>query len=199
MMKYIRGHYLFRIALATVSLNLVGIRDACASQDPRPFITRQGDQLMEGDQPFRFFGLCASTLNMTKEQILPDWSNRWPDEFEMRDNLDSLRRIGARATRVGIGLSIASEKDVGAHVHVQARRTYNEEGFVALDRMLALAREYDIRIIFPFIASQSFTNTRGVDEFAALSGKPKGSFWTDPRCGRISNTSCPSCSIAAIR
>jgi mannan endo-1,4-beta-mannosidase len=156
--------------------------DSAASgpqEDNRPFITRQGDQLMEGDQPYRFFGLCASTLNLTKEQILPDWSNRWPDEFEMRSNFESLRRLGARATRVGIGLSIASEKDPGAHVHVSARRTYNEDGFRALDRMLALAREYDIRIIFPIIASQSFKNTRGVDEFAALAGQPPGSFWTD--------------------
>lgn len=146
----------------------------------RPFITRQGDQLMEGDTPFRFFGLCASTLNMNKEQILPDWSNRWPDEFEMRSSLDHLRRLGARATRVGIGLSIASPKDPGAHVHVTARRTYNDEAFRALDRLLALAREYDVRIIFPFIASQSFKNTRGVDEFGALAGQPAGSFWTDP-------------------
>jgi mannan endo-1,4-beta-mannosidase len=168
------------LLLPVLSFSVFDANGADAGRDPRPFITRQGDQLMEGAQPFRFFGLCASTLNMTKEQLLPDWSNRWPDEFEMRDNLDSLRRIGARATRVGIGLSIASENDVGAHVHVQAHRTYNEEGFVALDLMLALAREYDIRIIFPFVASQSFTNTRGVDEFAALSGKPKGSFWTDP-------------------
>jgi mannan endo-1,4-beta-mannosidase len=144
-----------------------------------PIIQRSGDQLVEGTKPFRFLGMCSSTLNMTKEQILPDWSNRWPDEFEIRSVLDGMSRVGARATRVGIGFSIATPKDPTAKNHVTARRTYNEDAFKALDRAIALAHEYDIRIIFPLIASQSFTNTRGADEFAALSGKPQGTFWVD--------------------
>ena len=37
----------------------------------------------------------------------------------------------------------------------------------------------DLRLIIPVIASQSFNGIRGVDEFSALAGKPKGSFWTD--------------------
>ena len=45
--------------------------------------------------------------------------------------------------------------------------------------MIALAHEYDIRLIVPFIASQSFERIRGVDEFAELAGKPGGAFWTD--------------------
>lgn len=156
--------------------------DASLTLEPRsewPIVHRQGDQLFEGDKTFRFLGLCSSTLNTTKEQILPDWSNRWPDEFEIRSILDGLSRVGARATRVGIGLTVASPLDPKAHNHIRARRTYNEDAFRAMDRAIALAHEYDVRIIFPLIASQSFTNTRGVDEFAALSGKPMGSFWSD--------------------
>jgi mannan endo-1,4-beta-mannosidase len=144
-----------------------------------PIIQRQGDQLMEANKPFRFISLCTSTLNTTKEQILPDWSNRWPNEFEIRSIFESVQRVGGRATRTGIGFTIASPQDPGAHVHITARRTYNEQAFIAMDRVIALAHEYDVRIILPFIASQSFTNTRGIDEFTALSGKPKGSFWTD--------------------
>lgn len=64
-------------------------------------------------------------------------------------------------------------------VHIPARRTYNEDTFRCLDRVIALGQEYDIRLIIPFIASQSFGGIRGVDEFAALAGKPIGSFWTD--------------------
>jgi hypothetical protein len=45
--------------------------------------------------------------------------------------------------------------------------------------VIALAHEYDIRLIVPFIASQSFERVRGVDEFAELAGKPGGAFWTD--------------------
>lgn len=79
-----------------------------------PIVTRSGDQLVEGDRPFRFLGLCSSALNTTKDQILPDWSNRWPNEYEIRSTLDGMSRIGARATRVGIGLTIASPQDSGA-------------------------------------------------------------------------------------
>jgi mannan endo-1,4-beta-mannosidase len=142
-----------------------------------PVIQRRGDQLFEGDKVFRFFGLCASTSNMTKEQILPDWSNRWPDAYEIEDVFDGLDRLGAKVTRVGIGLSMYSAKDRHPHVHVQARRTYNEDAFKALDRVLDTARRHGIRVIFPFIASQTFPNTRGVDEFAAMSGR--SNFWSD--------------------
>jgi hypothetical protein len=45
--------------------------------------------------------------------------------------------------------------------------------------VIARCHEYDVRLIIPLIASQSFANVRGVDEFSAMSGKPRGSFWTD--------------------
>jgi hypothetical protein len=64
-------------------------------------------------------------------------------------------------------------------VYISGRRTYNEEAFRCMDRVIALAHDYDIRLIIPFIASQSFERTRGVDEFANLAGKPGIAFWTD--------------------
>jgi mannan endo-1,4-beta-mannosidase len=143
-----------------------------------PIITRKGDQLMENDKVFRFFGFAAPNIQQNESQIRKDRSNRFPDEFEIRDLLDGLRRVGSRATRT-FSLSVYSPDDNGMPVYIPARRTYNEEAFKCLDRVIALCHEYDIRLIIPFIASQSFGGIRGVDEFSALSGKPKGSFWTD--------------------
>ena len=143
-----------------------------------PIITRRGDQLYEGNRPFRFFGLDAPNLSFNESQIRADRSNRFTDEFEIRDTLGGLQREGARATRL-FTLTVYSPLDHGIATHITGRRSYNEEAFRGLDRVIALAHEYDVRLIIPFIASQSFERIRGVDEFAELAGKPGGAFWTD--------------------
>lgn len=144
-----------------------------------PIITRKGDKLYEGDSVFRFMSLAAPNIQQNESQIRPDRSNRFPDEFEIRDILGALQRLGGRATRT-FSLSVASPADSGMPVYISGHRQYNEEAFRSLDLLLALCPEYDVRVIIPFIASQSFGGIRGVDEFSALAGKPKGAFWTDP-------------------
>ena len=143
-----------------------------------PIITRKGDQLMEGSSVFRFFGLCAPNIQQNESQIRVDRANRFPDEYEIRDILEGLRRVGSRATRT-FALSVYSPDDKGMPVYISGHRQYNEEAFRCLDRVIALCHEYDIRLIIPFIASQTFAGIRGVDEFSAIAGKPKGAFWTD--------------------
>ncbi|MBN2279594.1 MAG: cellulase family glycosylhydrolase [Candidatus Marinimicrobia bacterium] len=144
-----------------------------------PIITRKGDQLYEGDKVFRFMGLAAPNIQQNESQIRKDRTNRFPDEYEIRDILEALNRLGSRATRP-FSLSVYSPDDDNMPVYIPARRTYNEDAFQCLDRIIALGHEYDVRLIIPFIASQSFGGIRGVDEFAALAGKAEtGAFWTD--------------------
>lgn len=143
-----------------------------------PIIVRHGDRLYEGERPFRFFGLAAPNIQQNETQISPDNSNRFPDEYEIRDILGGLKSMGGRVTRT-FSLSVFHQDDKGIPVYISARHTYNEEAFKCLDLVIALCHEYDVRLIIPFIASQSFRGIRGVDEFAALSGKPGSSFWTD--------------------
>jgi hypothetical protein len=146
-----------------------------------PIITRKGDALYEGATPFRFFGIAAPNLHQNENQLLPDYSNRWPSEYEIRDTLEAMRYLGARATRT-FSLSVYSpDDDPKLPVYITGRRQYNEEALRTLDLVLALAHEYDIRLIIPLIASQHFGGWHGVDEFAALAGKPplQGVFWTD--------------------
>jgi len=141
-------------------------------------VTRQGDKLMDGNKEFRFMGLAAPNIQQNESQIRVDRTNRFPDEYEIRDILDGIQRIGGLATRT-FSLSVYSPDDKEMPVYITAKRTYNEEAFQCLDRVIALSHEYNVRLIIPFIASQSFGGIRGVDEFSTLSGKPKGSFWTD--------------------
>ena len=163
------------------SLNVLA-NDKCSSDSNDkdwPIIVRKGDKLYEGDKVFRFLSFAVPNIQQNESQIRTDRTNRFPDEYEVRDILDALQRLGGRATRT-FSLSILSPEDDNMPVYVQGKRDYNEEAFQCLDRILAYAPEYDVRIIIPFIASQRFGVIRGVDEFAALSGKAEvGAFWTD--------------------
>jgi len=143
-----------------------------------PIITRKGDQVYEGDKIFRFMSLAAPNIQQNESQIRIDRTNRFPDEFEIRDILDGLQRVGGRATRT-FSLSLFSPDDKNMPVYISGHRIYNEEAFQCLDRVIALCHEYDVRLIIPFIASQTFGGIRGVDEFSVMAGKPKGSFWYD--------------------
>jgi hypothetical protein len=149
-----------------------------AAADNWPIISRRGDALYEGDKPFRFFGLAAPNIQAHESQIWADFGNRFPDDYETRDMLDSFHRLGGRVTRT-FALAVASPDDKGMPAYITGRRQYNEEAFRCLDLVIARCHEYDVRLIIPFIASQSFGFVRGVDEFSTLSGKEKGSFWYD--------------------
>lgn len=163
-----------------------------------PIIQRKGDALYEGAKPFRFFGLAAPNLQQNESQFLPGATNRFPDEYEIRDVLGGLQRVGARATRI-FTLSVISPKDHGLPVYITGHRQYNEDAFRCLDQILALCHEYDIRIIIPIIASQSFGGIRGIDEFAALTGKNGTNFWTDEESKQTTATWWISSSTAATR
>ena len=166
------------LLLSLVATAVLG-GNATASVDTNwPIIQRKGDALYEGAKPFRSFGLAAPDLHQNESQFLPGNSNRFPDEYEIRDTLGGLKREGARATRI-FTLAVYSPKDHGLPVYISGHRQYNEDAFRCLDQVLALCHEYDIRIIIPLIASQSFGGIRGIDEFAALAGKNGTNFWTD--------------------
>jgi mannan endo-1,4-beta-mannosidase len=176
-LKYGSIHRFF-ICLLTIAFINTNLTAQQSGNDSWPIITRRGDQLYEGEKIFRFFGLAAPNIQQNETQIREDRTNRFPDEFEIRDLLSGIQRIGGRATRT-FSLSIFHPDDKGMPVYIPSRRTYNEDAFRCLDLIIALCHEYDVRLIIPIIASQSFIGIRGVDEFAALAGKPGGSFWTD--------------------
>ena len=64
-----------------------------------PIIVRKGDQLFEGDKPFRFLGMAAPNIQANENQVRVDRTNRFPDDYEISDILDGIRREGGRATR----------------------------------------------------------------------------------------------------
>ena len=142
-----------------------------------PFIVKEQDRLFEGDREFRFMGLAAANLHQNEEQLLDDYSNRFPDAFEIEDTLTSLKLLGATATRT-FTLSISNGSD-GVPVYIEGLRRYNEEAFRTLDQVIYQATKSGVRLIIPIIDSHSFWGWRGVKEFSGFRGKHGDLFFTD--------------------
>ena len=143
------------------------------------FVTaRDGKLWLEGSE-YRFLGFALPNLHQNENQVHPDYSNRFPDEFEIRDLLLSLAQMGCRVARI-FCLSLHADIDGDLPVYVNAVGQYNEDAFRTLDKVFQLANEYGIRLIFPFIDSHSFPGWRGVDEWAGWKGRTGAEFWTDP-------------------
>lgn len=102
---------------------------------------------------------------------------RLPDEFEIRDGLETIRLMGGRVVRIYV-LSVRKATDPPDVVrHVLGPGQFNEDAFVALDRVLAIAAELDLRVILPFV--DNWPHWGGVAEYAAFRGKPRDAFFTD--------------------
>ncbi len=62
------------------------VQPAKAQSGFEHFITVQGDQLMDGGQPFRFISFNLPNLQMIEDNLPFAGTNAWrlPDEFEIR-------------------------------------------------------------------------------------------------------------------
>jgi mannan endo-1,4-beta-mannosidase len=158
--------YLFLILLFCLRVNLLQSQES-ANDASWPIIIRKGDKLFEGDKAFRFLGMAAPNIQANENQVRVDRTNRFPDDYEISDILDGIRREGGRATRT-FSLSVFHPDDKGMPVYFSGHRQYNEEAFRCLDRIIALGHKYDVRLIIPFIASQSFASVRAEGRFQAF-------------------------------
>ncbi|MGO4109458.1 CIA30 family protein [Paenibacillus sp. YAF4_2] len=150
-----------------------------APQAPATFITRSGDKLMDGDQEFRFISANVPTLSMVEDIY---W--RTPTEWEQADAFQTLVQMGGTVTRPYV-LSVKKADDAADTVrHIMGvgsdgKLIFNEEAFVAYDKMIQLAGEYGIHLILPFVDQYQWQG--GINEYAAFRGKSKDAFWTDPQ------------------
>lgn len=142
-------------------------------------ITRQGDQLVDGDRPFRFISFNIPNLQLVEDNFAPNAKTawRWPDEFEINDALESVRQMGGTVVRTYV-LSVRREgSDMGDHVYVRGPGQFNEEAFRTLDMVLDLAGRKGIRVIIPLVDGWKWQGGRA--EYAAFRGRQPDDFWTD--------------------
>lgn len=144
------------------------------------FITRRGAVLYEGERPWRFVGANMPGL------VLPyDFTLRipermaWPNAWEQEDGFRTLDQMNLRCVRTWNLPIAAPNEPAPVRAYVLGPGRFNEEAFVVMDRAIALAEKYSVRMVIPLTA-EAGGYLGGIQTYAAHRGKPSGAFYTDP-------------------
>jgi len=131
------------------------------------FITRDGHQLYDGSQEFRFAGIHAPELHRIEDDAkgkcaadTRGWGQyfKWPTADEQENWIKALTKSGHKAMRIYV-LSVAQTSDhlCSRETHILAPETanemprLNEKAMLVYDRMIALADKHQLRLVLPFI------------------------------------------------
>ena len=153
----------------------------CASTGFVNFVTTDKDKLMDGEKELRFVSFNTPNLHYIEDYLEFDAASPWrlPDEFEIRDALTTIKELGGKVTRMYV-LSVRKSGESKKIIrHVEAPGVFNEEAFVALDKVLQVANEVGIRVIIPLVDNWIWWG--GPAEYAAFRNKSRELFWTDPQ------------------
>ena len=172
---------MFRPAFRCRSLAALALMLFCQSTPAqmRNFITTRGDKLMDGDEEIRFVSFNIPNLHYIEDNLAFNEPNPWrvADEFEIRDSLTSIRQMGATVTRMYVP-SVRKEIDDSSIIrHIEGPGWFNEEAFKGYDRVLQIANQTGVRIIFPLLDNWWWWG--GPKEYARFREKKKEEFWTD--------------------
>jgi mannan endo-1,4-beta-mannosidase len=167
------------IALTCLLLFVAIAKPRAAAGELNEFVTRRGDQLFEGDKPFRFISVNIPNLQLVEDNFAPGaktaWT--WPNEFELTDALESVRQMGGTVVRTYVLSVRRAGSDMGEHVYVRGPGDFNEEAFRALDLALEIANRKGVRVIIPLVDNWKWQG--GIGEYAAFRSKPPEAFWSD--------------------
>ena len=158
-----------------------GVATATDSAPLRGFVTRDGTELRDGEGTVRFVSFNVPNLLVVEDAF--SWGGdtpwRWPDDFELGDAFRAIRQMGGVVARSYVITVRRDDSDMGPFVHVTGPGEFNEEAFVAMDRMLAAANREGVRVIVPLVDNWKWQG--GVPQYAGFRGKPPEAFWTDPQ------------------
>ncbi|MAT71648.1 MAG: hypothetical protein CMJ58_19250 [Planctomycetaceae bacterium] len=175
-------HRPLKLWLLAVAAALAGSTHAAeAPAEFKHFVTARDGQLFDGEQPLRFVSWNVPNLLAIEDSFsfLGESPWRWPNEFEISDALTSVQQMGGRVVRTYVITVKRAGADMGGHVHVLAPGEFNEQAFVALDRVLQIANRQGVRVILPLVDNWHWMG--GVEQYAAFRGKEQAAFWTDPQ------------------
>lgn len=167
---------------------------ACNQTDNNDFdnyITRDGHQLKDGQEVFRFAGIHAPELHRIEDDAQGvckadkrGWGQhfKWPTRDEQENWIEALTLTGHKAMRVYV-LSIEQEFDkaCGRETHILkpleagGMPRLNEKAMVVYDQMLALAGEHQLRMILPFVDHWQWWGGR--EQLAAFYGEHADDFY----------------------
>ena len=171
-----------RLILCLATLLIAAPKASLGAQPAlQNFITARGDQLMDGDKPFRFISFNIPNLLIVEDNFPFAETNAWrlPDKFELQDALATVHQMGGNVART-YSIPVWRGDDPPAESsYVLGIDKYNENAFRTLDLALKLANENGVRLIIPLVNNWKWQGGRG--EWAAFRGKSPDDFWTDPQ------------------
>lgn len=143
------------------------------------FVRCAGTALRDDGGPVRFVSFNVPNLLIIEDAFAWGGSTpwRWPDDFELTDAFGAVRQMGGTVARSYVITVRRDDSDMGPFVHVTGPGEFNEEAFVAMDRMLAAAGRAGVRVIVPLVDNWKWQG--GAPQYAAFRGKPPEAFWTD--------------------
>jgi mannan endo-1,4-beta-mannosidase len=143
------------------------------------FITVDKDKLKDGKEEFRFVSYNIPNLHYIEDYMKFDVADPWrlPDEFEIRDGLRAIKQSGGKVTRIYTPSVRKKGESETIIRHVLGPGKFNDEAFKALDKVMQIANEEGIRIIFPLLDNWWWWG--GPKEYAGFRGKEAKEFWTD--------------------
>ena len=163
------------------SICLLFVLSGAFAQGFDNFVSVSGNKLMDGDKEFRFISFNVPTLNYQEDEMTFTLTNpyRLPDEFEMRDVFETVKEMGGQVIRIYTIPVRNKNFPSESPTYVEGPGQFNEEAFKVTDLMLALANEYEIRIIFSLLNNWQWMGGR--PNYAEFRGKTQDEFWTDPQ------------------
>jgi endo-1,4-beta-mannosidase len=155
------------------------------------FITRDGHQLKNGNELFRFAGFNAPELHRIEDDQKGVCKNdtrgwgqyfKWPTADEQENWIKALTLSGHKATRIYV-LSVEDTNDKACErethilkpVSPEDMPQLNEKAMRVFDRMVALSEKYDLRLIIPFIDHWEWWGGR--KQLAAFYGETEDDFY----------------------
>lgn len=143
------------------------------------FVTARGSKLMDGNRQYRFISFNVPTMNYQEDEMAFRVTNPYslPTEFEMRDVFATVREMGGQVLRIYTIPVRNKNFPKEAPTYVEAPGVFNEEAFKVTDMMLALANEYQVRVIFSLLNNWQWMGGR--PNYAEFRGKHQDEFWTD--------------------
>ncbi len=145
------------------------------------FVRREAGRLRDGDREFRFIGANMSGLMLPYDFTLrlPE-RMRLPSAWEQEDAFKTLDQMNLRVVRPRNLPMRGPEEPTQSWHYVLGPGVFQESAFVTLDRLLALANRYRVRVII-CLTAEAGDFLGGIGTYAAHRGRRRAEFYTDPQ------------------
>ncbi len=143
------------------------------------FITTNKNLLKDGDSTFRFLSFNIPNLNFVEDEMefTKPHPFRLPTSFEIKDALESVKQLGGTVVRTYTFPVRRKIDTLDVPRYVLGPGVFDENSFLVMDTVLALANETGVRLILPFLNNWNWMG--GAPQYAGFRNKKFEEFWTD--------------------